>query len=67
MKIRIKDFCVSMEVGNKGITLDVYDNNDNFRGDIRLGRGTIEWCKGKTKAGNGVKKSWDELITFFES
>lgn len=65
MKVSIKDFNVSMELGNNGITLDVRDQKGNFLGDLRLGRGTIEWCQGKTKAGNGVKKSWNDLISFF--
>ena len=56
-----------MNLGNTGITLDVYDNQDKFLGDLRIGKGTIEWCKGKTQAGNGVKKKWTDLIAFFEN
>lgn len=67
MKISIKDLNVTMDLGNNGVTFDVYDNNDDFLGDLRLGRGTIEWCKGKTRAGRGVKVRWNELIAFFES
>lgn len=66
MKISIKDFAVSMELGNNGVTLDVYDNNDNHLGDLRLGRGKIEWCEGRTHAGNGVTKTWPQLIAFFK-
>ena len=36
-------------------------------GDIRIGKAKLEWCKGRTHAGNGVKKSWRELIAWFES
>lgn len=56
-----------MELGNNGVTFDVYDNSGTFLGDFRLGRGGVEWCKGKTRAGNGVKKTWEELIAFFEA
>jgi hypothetical protein len=66
MKVSVKDLAVTMNLGNTGITLDVYDNDDNFLGDLRIGKSTIEWCAGKTKAGNGVKKKWPELIAFFE-
>lgn len=66
MKVSIKDFNVNMDLGNNGITFDVYANDDSFLGDLRLGRGTIEWCKGKTKAGNGVKVKWPDLIAYFE-
>jgi hypothetical protein len=56
-----------MDLGNNGVTLDVYDNADKFLGDLRIGRGTIEWCKGRTQAGNGVKKKWLDLLDFFET
>jgi hypothetical protein len=66
VKVSIKDLAVSMDLGNTGVTMDVYDNDDRFLGDLRIGRGTIEWCKGRTRAGNGVKKNWSQLIAFFE-
>lgn len=66
MKVSIKDLEVTMDLGNKGVTFDVYDNQDQFLGDLRLSRGTVEWCKGKTRAGNGVKVKWPDLIEFFE-
>ena len=66
MKISIKDLAINMELGNNGVTFDVYDNDGSFVGDLRLGKGTVEWCKGKTRAGNGVKISWPELIKYFE-
>lgn len=34
MKVRIKDVSVSMEAKNTAIELDVYDNQDNFLGDL---------------------------------
>ncbi|GGA58730.1 hypothetical protein GCM10011507_07630 [Edaphobacter acidisoli] len=66
MKVSVKDLRVSMDLGNNGIELGVYDNKDVYLGDLRIGRGTIEWCKGKTKKGNGVQKKWPELIALFE-
>lgn len=66
MKVRIKDLSINMELGNNGVTFDVYDNDEKFLGDLRLGKATVEWCKGKTKAGNGVKVKWNDLIGFFE-
>lgn len=66
MKIRIKDLSINMDLGNNGVTFDVYDTKDSFLGDLRLGKGTIEWCKGRTVAGNGVKVKWSDLIGFFE-
>jgi hypothetical protein len=65
MKVSIKGFDVTMDPGNTGITFDVYDNDDKFLGDLRLGRGAVEWCKGKTRAGNGIQVKWPELLAFF--
>lgn len=67
MKVSIKDFAVNMDLGNNGVTFDVYDNDGKFLGDLRLGKGTVEWCKGKTQSGNGVKVKWNDLIKYFES
>jgi hypothetical protein len=67
MKVSIKDLQVSMGLGNNGVELDVYDNNGQHLGDLRIGRGTIEWCKGKTQKGNGVQKNWTQVINWFES
>ena len=56
-----------MELWNNGIELRVYDNDSNHLGDLRIGRATIEWCRGRTRTGNGVKVSWQKLIGWFES
>lgn len=66
MKVKIKDLSVSMELGNNGVTFDVYGNDDTFLGDLRLGRGKVEWCKGRTRAGNGTTVTWNELLQFFD-
>ncbi len=66
MKVSIKDLNVSMELGNNGMELDVY-NGDEHLGDLRIGKATIEWCRGRVRTGNGVKKNWNDLIAWFES
>ncbi|HBC89215.1 MAG TPA: hypothetical protein DCZ94_19925 [Lentisphaeria bacterium] len=66
MKVKVKDFQVNMEVKNNGIELDIHDNQDKHLGDLRIGKATIEWCKGQAQKGHGKKKSWDELIKYFE-
>lgn len=55
-----------MDLGNKGIELDVYDTKGNGKkhlGDLHIGRGGITWCNGKTNKDNGSKVSWNELIS----
>ena len=66
MKVNIDDLDVAMELGNNGVRFSVYDNDDNYKGKLRVGRGTIEWCKGRTKIGNGIKLNWNDLISYFE-
>jgi hypothetical protein len=67
MKVSIKDFTVAMPLGTKGIELDVYDSSGSHLGDLRVGKATIEWCKGRTRTGNGVLVKWPDLIAWFES
>jgi hypothetical protein len=65
MKVSIKDLQVKMELGNNGMELDVYDGETHL-GDLRIGRGKLEWCQGRTRTGQGVEKTWREVIEFFE-
>ena len=67
MKVTIKDLAVSMELKNRGVEFDVYDANDNHLGDLRISKATVEWCRGRTRSGNGIQKSWEEFIQWFES
>ena len=66
MQVSIKDLAISMDLGNKGIELEVRDTNGDHLGDLRIGKAKIEWCKGRTHAGNGVSVSWPELIEWFQ-
>ena len=66
MKVSVKDLQVTMDLGNNGLELDIYDNAGKHLGDLRIGKATIEWCKGKTQKGNGKKKKWQELIDLLE-
>ncbi len=67
MKVSIKDLSVSMEIKNKGIEIDVYDNQDNFLGDLVVTKTRLTWCPGKTKPENGHKIDWQEFINFMQS
>jgi hypothetical protein len=67
MKVSVKDFQVTMDLGNNGIELDVFDHQNKHLGDLRIGRAKLEWCKGKARTGHGKEVSWKDLIEFFES
>ena len=62
MKVGIKSFDVEMKVKKKGIELQVYDNDDNFRGDLIITQAHLIWCEGRTRRQNGVKITWNEFI-----
>ncbi len=49
VKVSIKDLAVNMDLGNNGVTFDVYDNNGKFLGDLRLGKALLNGAKGKHK------------------
>lgn len=67
MKVSIKELSVSMEVKNKGIELDVYDNQDNHLGDLIVTKSGLVWCKGRTRKENGAQVTWKDFITWMES
>jgi hypothetical protein len=62
----VKEFAVSMGLGNNGIEFEVRDTDGKHLGDLCLGRATVEWCPGRTRRGNGVRKSWNQLIDWFQ-
>ncbi|HVO52933.1 MAG TPA: hypothetical protein VMT37_00815 [Solirubrobacterales bacterium] len=57
---------VSITLGNKGMTLQVADNAGKHVGNLRIGKATVEWRKGKTPKGKGKKLSFDKLIALLE-
>lgn len=57
---------VSITLGNKGVTFSVADNGGKHVGNIRVGKATVEWRKGKTQYGNGKKLPLDKLIDLLE-
>jgi hypothetical protein len=67
MQVSVKDLSVNMEIKNKGIELDVYDNDGSHLGDLIITKTTLTWCKGKTARGNGKQASWKEFIEMMMS
>ena len=66
MNVSIKNFDVKMDVKNNGVEFEVRDTQDKFLGDCIVTKTGITWCKGKTKAANGKKVSWNELIDWMQ-
>lgn len=62
MKVSIKSFDVAMEVKNKGVEFEVYDNDGQHLGDIVLTKKWVIWCDGRTRQENGIRVRWAEFI-----
>lgn len=67
MKVGIKDLAVTMEVKNKGVEFEVYDNQDKFLGDLVVTKSKLVWCPGKTSVENGHPIKWADFIAYTES
>lgn len=67
MKVSIKELSVSMEVKNRGMELDVYDNQENHLGDLIVTKTGLTWCKGRTRREGGKAVSWKAFIEWMES
>ena len=66
MKVSVKDFAVTMEIKNKGIELDVYDNGKHL-GDLVVTKTKLVWCKGKTSVANGKQVTWEKFTDYMDS
>ncbi|WFE58887.1 hypothetical protein [Micromonospora sp. WMMD712] len=64
VKLKLDD--VSIGLGNKGILLKISDNQGKHVGDLRIGKATVEWMKGRTRDGNGIKIKLEDLIKCIE-
>lgn len=66
MQVKMKMDDVSITLGNKGVLLKISDNSGKHVGDLRIGKATVEWMKGRTREGNGVKVKVSELIEWLD-
>lgn len=60
MQITLKD--VEAQLGNNGVILYVADNSGKHVGKLRIGQATVEWCRGRTRIGNGKKLPMQDFI-----
>ncbi len=66
MQVKLAMDDVTIELGNNGVTLTIADNDGRHIGHLRIGQATVEWRKGKTRAGNGKKLQLAKLIEILE-
>ena len=62
MQVRADLSDATIDLGNKGVALKIADNEGKHVGTLRIGRATVEWRKGRTRAQNAKKIKLEELI-----
>lgn len=67
MRVNVAMDDVTITLGNNGVTFSVADNEGRHVGHIRIGQATVEWRKGKTRAGNGKKLPLSKLVELLEN
>jgi hypothetical protein len=67
MQVRADMSDSRIELGNNGITLTISDNEGKHVGHLRIGQATVEWRRGKVRAGNGKRLALTELIDYFNA
>lgn len=63
-KLRLDD--VTSTLGNNGIVINVSDNQGHV-GDLRIGRATVVWMRGKTTEKNGKKIKLENLLKYLDT
>jgi hypothetical protein len=67
MKVWVKSFDVAMELKNKGIELDIYnEDGTEHLGDLIVTKTKLIWCKGKTHRKNGKVFWLTDFIKYAE-
>jgi hypothetical protein len=54
-------------LGYRGVLLKITGSDGKHLGDLRVGRATVEWMKGRTREGNGKKIPMSKLVAFLDS
>jgi len=60
MKVSVNN--IEAQLGNTGIILYIADNDGVHVGKLRIGQATVEWCRGRTRMGNGRHISMRDFI-----
>jgi hypothetical protein len=66
MQVRLDMEDVTITLGNNGVLLKIADNDGKHVGNLRIGQATVEWCKGRTRVGNGKKLRLRELLDLLD-
>lgn len=64
MEVKLETIHNPLELGNTGVTFRVRSNAGHHLGRLRVGKATLEWIPHDHET--GPRKTWDEIIAFFE-
>jgi hypothetical protein len=67
MRVNVAMDDVTITLGNNGATFTIADNDGKHVGHLRIGQATVEWRKGRTRAGNGKKLPLSKLIELLDA
>jgi hypothetical protein len=66
MNVSVKSLKVEMSLKNKGMELEVRNNEGDFLGDMVINKRGLTWCQGRTSVQNGTQIGWEDIINYFE-
>ena len=66
MKVEI-EIDKHIPLGYRGVLLKITGTDGKHIGDLRVGRSTVEWMRGRIREGNGKKIPMMKLVGFLES
>lgn len=64
MKVKVKELNAEIELKNSGMELQIHSNVGKHLGSLVVNKTRVEWCDGRTRAGNGVQISWQAFIDY---
>ncbi len=65
MQVRVTE--IEAQLGNTGMLLYIADNDGKHQGKLRIGQATVEWCRGRTRLGNGKHIPMEKFLEMLES
>ena len=57
---------ITVQLGNNGINFKISDSSGAHLGDLRIGRATVVWMKGKTSEKNGKRISMKKFLAMLD-
>lgn len=66
MQVKAELDKLTVPLGNNGINFKISDNAGAHLGDLRIGRATVVWMKGKTSEKNGKRISMKGFLAMLD-